>query len=115
VVGFEDVVISPLYCRDAAEALAEIALGDVTGVLHLGGDAVNKYVFGVLVAEQFGLDRSLVRRGSIADVNLRAPRPLDTSLDSARARAALGRPMRGLEEAVAAMAADDPEPGRPRP
>lgn len=104
LVGFEDVVFSPLYCRDAAEAIAEIALGDARGVLHLGGETVNKYDFGVLVAERHGFDPSLIRRGSITDATLRAPRPLNTSLDSSRARAVLGRTLRGFEEAVAAMA-----------
>ncbi|NUR77106.1 MAG: SDR family oxidoreductase [Thermoleophilia bacterium] len=112
VVGFEDVVFSPLYCRDVAHALVEIALGDVTGLLHLGGPAVNKYDFGVLVAERFGLDPSLVKRGSIAEVALRAPRPLDTSLDSARAHSLLETPLHGVEEAVSAMARDEPVPGR---
>lgn len=107
VVGFEDVVISPLYCRDAAKALAEIALGDSAGLLHLGGGAVNKYAFGVLLAERFGFDRSLVRRGSIHDVNLRAPRPLDTSLDSSRAESLLGRALPSIEESVAAMTSDE--------
>lgn len=112
VVGFEDVVFSPLYCRDTADGLAEIALGEITGLLHLGGTAVNKYDFGVLVAERFGFDPSLVQRGSIADVDLRAPRPLDTSLDSTRARDVLDSTLRSVEEAVAAMASDDPVPGR---
>jgi dTDP-4-dehydrorhamnose reductase len=114
VVGFEDVVFSPLYCRDVAEALAEIAIGDVAGLLHLGGDLVNKYDFGVLLAEKFGLDPSLVRRGSIADVNLRAPRPLNTSLDSSRARTVLGLRLRGVDEAVSAMSIDDSAPSRSR-
>jgi dTDP-4-dehydrorhamnose reductase len=114
VVGFEDVVISPLYCRDAAAALAELKLGEITGILHLGGDPVNKYDFGVVVAQKYGLDSSLVRRGSVADVNFRAPRPLDTSLDSSRVENVLGRPLGGLQEAVAAMAVDDPAPGRAR-
>lgn len=111
VIGFEDVVISPLYCADAAAALAAIAHSDLTGVLHLGGGRVNKYDFAVLVARHHGFDASLVRRGSIADVDLRAPRPLDTSLDSGRARSALATPLRDVDEAVAAMAAHDPLAG----
>jgi dTDP-4-dehydrorhamnose reductase len=114
LVGFEDVVISPLYCHDAAEASAEIALGDAEGVLHLGGDAINKYDFGVLVAERYGLDPSFVRRGSLSEASMRAPRPLDTSLDSSRVRSLLHRPLRGAEEAVAEMAEREPAPGRER-
>lgn len=106
IIGFEDVVFSPLYCRDAARAIAEIATSDETGVLHLGGEAVNKYEFGVLVANHHGLDARLVRRGSIADVTLKALRPLNTSLDSTRAESLLGRAFPGIVDSVVAMARD---------
>jgi dTDP-4-dehydrorhamnose reductase len=112
VIGFEDVVFSPLYCGDAATALAELALNDVVGVLHLGGDPINKYEFGVLVADAYGLDRSLVHPGSVAEVRLRAPRPLNTSLDSSAARSLLHSPLRDVEAAVAEMAASEPAAGR---
>lgn len=114
VTGFEDVIFTPLYCADVAAALGELAAGDAEGVLHLGGERIDKYDFGVLVASSFGLDESLVQRGSITDVSLRAPRPLDTSLDNGLARATLRTPLRGIETAVGAMAADDPAPGRTR-
>jgi dTDP-4-dehydrorhamnose reductase len=114
VIGFEDVVISPLYCADAAAAIAEIALGEATGLLHLGGSSVNKYEFALLVAQHFELDDSLVRRGSLADVKLRAPRPLDTSLDSSRAHELFGWALRDVGAAVAAMASHDPVAARVR-
>lgn len=114
VIGFEDVLFTPLYCRDAAEAIAELALGDVRGIVHLSGDPLNKFEFALLVAEHFGFDGSFVRRGTVADVQLKAPRPRNTTLDNTLLQSLLGRQLRGTKAAVAAMAADDPAPGRPR-
>jgi dTDP-4-dehydrorhamnose reductase len=91
VVGFTDVVFSPLWCHDVAELVLGLALGDARGVLHLGSaDAVSKLEFAQTVAETYGFDGAMIRAGRLADVGLEAPRPLNTSLDSSAAASLVG-------------------------
>jgi dTDP-4-dehydrorhamnose reductase len=107
IVGFADVVFTPLYCGTVAELVVELASSGENGMLHLGaGDAVSKLEFALLVADVFGFDRTLVKSGSLDDVGLTAPRPHDTSLISTRAEHLLGRGMPLVAEGVAALRAE---------
>ena len=105
ITGFDDVIFSPLDAATLSEAIVALAFGEQRGTLHLGAsDAVSKFAFAQLVAEAHGLDPQLVRAGALADAKLTAPRPLDTSLDSSRAAAVLGRPLPTVAECVARLA-----------
>ena len=104
ITGFADVVFSPLHCVEAADLVVALATTEATGVLHLGAsDAVSKLDFALLVADRFGLDRSLVRSGNLADGDLAAARPLDTSLVSERASALLRRALPTVADGVAGL------------
>lgn len=106
IVGFSDVVFSPLYCGDFAELLLDLALGDERGILHLGGSgSVSKLEFAKLIAAAYGFDPSLVQPGRLADADLTAPRPLNTSLAVDRAERVLGRSLPPIESGIAAMRA----------
>jgi dTDP-4-dehydrorhamnose reductase len=108
IVGFSDVVFSPLYCGDFAELVLELATSGERGVIHLAGsDSVSKLEFATLVAEAYGHDASLVQPGRLEDVNLAAPRPLNTSLVVERAETALGRSLPSVESGIAAMRSAD--------
>ena len=108
IVGFSDVVFSPLYCGDFAELLLELTLGDTRGIVHLGAaDAISKLEFAQLVARAAGVEDPKIRPGRLTEVGLAAPRPLDTSLDSsAAARQFDGLPT--VEEGVRRMTAESP-------
>jgi dTDP-4-dehydrorhamnose reductase len=103
IVGFTDVVFSPLPCNDVAELVLELALGDARGLLHLGAaDAVSKLEFAQVVAEAYGFGGAAIRPGQLADAGLGAPRPLDTSLDSRLAATLVGG-LSTVEEGVRRM------------
>lgn len=106
IVGFSDVIFSPLYCGDFAELVLDLALGDERGILHLGGSgSASKLEFAELVAATYGFDPSLVRPGRLDDLDLTAPRPLNTSLAVDRAERVLGRSLPPIESGIAAMRA----------
>jgi dTDP-4-dehydrorhamnose reductase len=108
VTGFEDVRFSPLDASTLAGLILELARSDTHGTLHLGAsDSVSKFEFALLVADAFGLDRSLIRPGRLADAALAAPRPFDTALDTGRAATALGRPLPSVAECIGRMRAAD--------
>lgn len=101
ITGFEDVVFAPLLASDLGQLLVEIVRRGVFGLYHAGArDAMSKYEFARLLAAIFGLDGGLIRKGSLAASKLTAPRPLRTSLISAKLAADLGRAMPSIEEGL---------------
>ena len=88
ITFYEDEIRCPVQVGDLAAALLELAAGDVSGPLHVGGpDAVSR----ADLAE-------LVTGGPVARVAAPAGRPLDCSLDSSRAAALLHTRLRGVRE-----------------
>jgi hypothetical protein len=85
VGGFTDVFFMPLLVNDLAEVLLTLIEREATGILHLASkDRYSKFAFARSLAAAFGYDPELVYSRSIAEAGLKAPRRLDTSLDSLR-------------------------------
>ncbi len=107
---FTDERRTPLDVRDGAAALLEIALGEHSGLLHVGGPvALDRFSLGMAVLLEHGLSaadaRSKLRPGMRRDAGFEHERPADVSLDSSRARALLRTRLRGPSEALADGAA----------
>lgn len=101
ITGFEDVVFAPLLASDLGQLLAEIMELGLQGLYHAGTrDAMSKYEFARQLAVIYGLDQGLIRKGRLADSKLTAPRPLRTSLISAKLAADLGIAMPSIEEGL---------------
>lgn len=70
-----------------------------SGIIHLAGsERISRYQFGVMAAEAFGLDKSLLEACSQKDVNMAAPRPPDVSLNITKALALGYTPLNVGEE-----------------
>jgi dTDP-4-dehydrorhamnose reductase len=90
---FTDEIRKPVHVDDLADALLEIAAGDVSGVLNVAGaDAVSRYELGVLVAQRDGLDASRLRAATTSG------RPGDVRLDITCAAGLLHTRLRGARE-----------------
>jgi dTDP-4-dehydrorhamnose reductase len=88
---FEDFYFTPVYVVDFVSAMLRLIDGGVRGLIHLtGGERVSKFDFGMTMARQAGFSTTQVRRGSIEEAALLAPRPRDMSLSTARAASLLG-------------------------
>lgn len=102
---FVDQYRTPLFVRDAARALLELAASSFQGTIHLAGpDRLNRYEFGLILAEGLNLNTGLIRRAKLDDVPLAAPRPRDLSLRTDLARATLKTAFLSPREAVQEMA-----------
>lgn len=101
IPGFQDVIFAPLLTDDLADiVLAMIALG-LRGTYHLGSrDAISKFDFAKRIARAFGLDQGLVEPVPMKSIQLRAPRPKVTNLNSSKAEEALGFPLPSVDEGV---------------
>ena len=88
---FDDFFFTPIYVVDFVTRLDLLMEGGHRGTFHLcGKERISKHEFGSLMAKAAGFSMKHVRRGSIRDVQLPAPRPKDMSLDSERFRKATG-------------------------
>jgi dTDP-4-dehydrorhamnose reductase len=91
VNGFTDVWFTPISTTRLAAAIERLLATDANGILHVsGGEAISKHDFGVKLAEVFGLPKELVRPSSIVGAKMRAPRPVNPSLDCSRYQALTG-------------------------
>ena len=90
---FTDEVRCPIHVGDLAEAVLELAAGELSGVLHVAGaDRLSRRDFAELLAGR------PVRAARIADAG--APRPRDCSLSIDRAEALLRTRLRGAREVL---------------
>lgn len=79
--GFTDVTFSPIFAGDLSEVMIEMLHLGFTGLYHVAGaESCTKHDFAVRLACAFGLDPALIRRCTLAEAALTAPRPRNTSL-----------------------------------
>jgi len=81
VRAFIDQFLSPTNSTLLAEAILEIYEKGLTGVFHIVGERLSRYDFAIRVATALGLDRNLIKKGSMDDVLWKAKRPRDSSLN----------------------------------
>ncbi|HTF89657.1 MAG TPA: SDR family oxidoreductase [Planctomycetota bacterium] len=99
---FEDEWRTPLDVRSAAEALIELASGELAGILHVAGpERISRYEIGLRALRQRGLRADQARekllRTTRASAGFAAERPADVSLNCALARTSLQTLLVGLE------------------
>ena len=80
---FYDEFRSPIKVEDACNKLLELVNNRSNGIFHLAGDKkMSRLDFGLWAADEFELDKSLIKRASRK--KLAPHRPRDTSLASTR-------------------------------
>jgi dTDP-4-dehydrorhamnose reductase len=101
VKAFSDQVVSPTLAENAAAMIAELLVEhSYRGILHTAGaTALSRVDFAERVARRFGLSGEIVPVRT-ADVNLVAPRPLNSSLHVERARTMLAAKPMTIDEAL---------------
>ncbi|HZQ91046.1 MAG TPA: SDR family oxidoreductase [Terriglobales bacterium] len=109
MTGYADVIFTPLPVWTLSEIMLCAIGRSLAGIWHVASaDACSKYEFCRRLARQFGFDPGLVRPVSVDSAGLRAPRPKNASLNTAKITAALGRPMPAIDEGIAEFAARRP-------
>ena len=96
-----DLFASPTLNVDLAEMLLESAVSRFAGVLHLAGSTrIDRYNFALRLAQCFHLDSSLIEQVSSAEIDWKAKRPEDSSLNVQKAADMLKRKPVTLGEAL---------------
>jgi len=82
-----DWIGSPTFADDLAAGIIRLLRVPDGGVYHLaGGDALSRYDFAVRLLRAFDLDPTIAHPVRTEELHLKAPRPADSSLSSAKAK-----------------------------
>jgi len=81
-----DQFISPTLNTNLAGILLEAAVQRWEGIYHLAGATrISRYDFACKLADVFGLERGHIITSKMADLNWKARRPMDSSMDVSKA------------------------------
>ena len=81
-IEFSDYTFSPVYTEYLGDIIMQLVEKDFTGVINVGSPTpCSKYGFGMRLAGEFGLNSSLIRKGSITDHTFSALRFHKLDLD----------------------------------
>lgn len=101
VQGLTDREFSPLLANDLARILLRMLEAGLGGLYHVASaDGISKYDFGVLIAEQFGLDASLIQPATSGDLSYQAARAPKLTLETGKLATALGQAPPTVAEGV---------------
>ena len=79
---FTDYTFSPIYDELLGDIIMQLAEKDFSGVINVGSsDSCSKYEFGMAMAEEFGLDKCFIFKGSLEGSKFSAKRCKDLSLN----------------------------------
>ena len=85
-----DQFITPTLNTNLAAMVLEAADRRLCGVYNLvGATRISRYDYALELAREFDLDKSLILPSRMADLTWAAKRPIDSSLDTSKARAEL--------------------------
>lgn len=98
---FTDEFRCPVFVRDLADAIIELASRDLNGYLNVAGSQrVSRYDFGIKLAAAF---RVQPRFSPALSADSATTRPRDCTLDVTRATHLLHTPLRGVDDVLAAV------------
>jgi dTDP-4-dehydrorhamnose reductase len=101
---FKDVFYTPILIEEVAFAVHELVDGHAQGIFNVASDdRISKYEFGLMLAEEFGLETSNIYGGLLANHNSEVKRPLDMSLSNKKICNLLGRKLGGVKEQIAKL------------
>jgi dTDP-4-dehydrorhamnose reductase len=102
-----DQVASPTLAEDLAGAIHALVNSGETGTFHAAGRSpMTRYDFSVRLVKELGLDTSMVKPVATRDLNQKAQRPVNSSLDSSKLESRTGYRTLAIEDAAKKFAAD---------
>jgi dTDP-4-dehydrorhamnose reductase len=104
-----DQIGTPTEAANAAAVVRELWSAGARGNFHVtGSDRLLRSDFGLIAAEELGLDSALVRPTPTDELALAAPRPRGAGLLNDRVAARVGLPLLGVREGIRSVLAQGP-------
>ena len=89
---FDDVHYSPILAENLIQTVHDLLEKNAKGIYNVvSDDRISKYDFGILIAEEFGLEKSNIQKCSLLSKANLVIRPSDMSLSNKKVRDLLGR------------------------
>jgi dTDP-4-dehydrorhamnose reductase len=95
-----DQWLSPTLNTLLAKAVRELVEMEYVGVIHVAGERVSRYDFAKAIARKFGFNEGLIESTTMKDIQFKARRPRDSSLDVSKARKLLKTDFYTLENSL---------------
>jgi dTDP-4-dehydrorhamnose reductase len=101
---FDDVHYTPIFVDNLIQTVHDLLDKKAKGIFHVvSDDRISKYEFGVLIAEKFGLDKSLIHKSTIISQSNLVKRPIDMSLSNRKVCELLGRNLGTVKQHIALL------------
>lgn len=101
---FNDVHYTPIFAENLIQTIHDLLDKKAKGIFHVvSDDRISKYEFGILIAEEFGLDKSLILKSSLQSQNNLVKRPVDMSLSNQKVRKLLGRNLGTVKQHISLL------------
>lgn len=105
---FEDQFVTATYAPHCAKVLSQVSDRGLKGVFHASGpDCLSRYQMGTIIAEVFGLDRSLLRPSKLEDAKFMAKRAQNSCLNTENLEAQLDLSMMSFRAGIEDMKATE--------
>ena len=92
---------SPTNILNISKMLIEIIEKKITGIIHLSGDTkISRYDFAIKIAEILNIDKKFLKPIKIEQMNWKAQRPKDSSLDVSKAKKLLKNKPETIEKSL---------------
>jgi dTDP-4-dehydrorhamnose reductase len=96
-----DQFSSPTLNSNAAEMILESCEKNLNGIYHIAGATkISRYDFAIRLAEKLNLDKSLIKKARTEEMQWKAPRPRDSSLNTLKAKNTLKTKPMSLDKAL---------------
>lgn len=101
---FDDVYYTPILAENLINTVHELLERNEKGIFNIvSDDRVSKYDFGILIAEEFGLDKSYIERCSLHSKSNLVKRPYDMSLSNQKVKKLLGKNLGTVKQHIAKL------------
>ena len=101
---FDDVYYTPILVQNLIETVHELLKKKEKGIFNIvSDDRISKYDFGMLIAEEFSLDKSYIKKCNINDNSSLVRRPFDMSLSNQKVKDLLGKNLGTVKQDIARL------------
>jgi dTDP-4-dehydrorhamnose reductase len=101
---FDDVYYTPILAENLINTVHELLKKNEKGIFNIvSDDRISKYDFGILIAEEFGLDKSFIERCSLLSKSNLVKRPYDMSLSNQKVKEFLGKNLGTVKQHIAEL------------